>query len=352
MTFKNRGRQAIAFEQLAFEQLEPRQLLAGNVTAGVQGQMLLILGDDDANGVTVTYNATDKTYRVIGKDAGGSPTTVNGLDTSQAANIVPLGGVKQVAVYLHAGDDELTVGSPQAVDTVIARWLSIHMGDGNDKVTLGTAGNVPGGSAPVTTSLRTGTGVTVDLGGGNDQLSLAQTDIGLSLRVIAGEGDDDVIFATEFTPTGSSTADLFPVRVRGHAKIVLGGGADELDMKNVVVGGDLRITDFSGPANIALHNLTVGKQLDIDTGNEVDSIAIDLVHAGQLSVDTNGAVDDVDVTKSRFRSMNVKLGGGRDTMLVRNTTSTVATYLDGGADRGRLTLTANVLRGLLRRNFG
>jgi hypothetical protein len=352
MTFQNRGRKAFAREQLAFEQLEQRELMAGNVTASVQGKMLLVLGDAAANGVTITYNAADKTYRVIGKDAGGSPTTVNGLDTSQPANVVQLGGVKNVAVYLGGGDDEFSVGSPQAVDTVIAKWLSINMAEGNDKVTLGTAGNDPGGSAPVTTSLRTGTSVTVDLGEGNDQLSLAQTDIGLSLNVIAGNGDDDITFATEFTPTGSSTADLFPVRVRGHAKIVLAGGADELNIKNTVVDGDLRITDFSGVADIALHNLTVRKLVDIDTGNDADQIAIDMVQASQLTIDTNGGVDDVDLTKSRFRTVNMKLGGARDTALLRNVTSTSATYLDGGADNGRLTLTANVLRGLLKRNFG
>jgi len=352
MTTRNRGRKASAFEQLAFEQLEKRELMAGNVTASVQGPMLFILGDDAANGVIVTYNAGTKKYQVTGKDAGGSPTTINGLNTAQAGNVVEFGGVKTVAVYLQGGDDEFAVGSPQAVDTVIAKWLSIYTGDGNDKVTLGTAGNDPGGSAPITTSLRTGTGVTIDLGSGNDELSLAQTDIGLSLNVAAGDGDDDVNFATEFTPTGGTAAELFPVRVRGHAKIVLGGGADELDMKNVVVDGDLRITDFGGAADIALHNMTVRRHVDIDTGNDADHIAIDMVHAGQLSIDTNGAVDDVDVTKSRFKNVNIKLGGARDTMLIRNVTSTSTTYLDGGADNGRLTLTANVLRGLLKRNFG
>jgi hypothetical protein len=172
------------------------------------------------------------------------------------------------------------------------------------------------------------------------------------MKIDAGEGNDDVIFATEFTPTGSTSANLFPVRARGHAKINLGGGVDQLDMKNAIVDGDLKITDFGGPANIDLNNMTVRKHLDIDTGHEVDSIAINLVQGSQLSVDTNGAVDDLDITKSRFRSINIKLGGGRDTMLVRNVTSTVATYLDGGPDNGRLTLTANVLRGLLKRNFG
>lgn len=337
---------------IAFEQLESRDLMAGNVVASVQGNMLLLWGDGEANGVTLTYNASAKKYQVTGKDAGGSPTTINGLNTAQTGNTVELGGVKTVAVYLNGGDDDFNIGSPQAADMVIGKWFSINMGDGNDKVTLGTAGNEPGGAAPLTTSLRTGTSLGIDLGNGDDDLSMAQSDIGLSMKIDAGEGNDDILFATEFTPAETDELELFPVRARGHAKVILGGGVDTLDMQNVIVGGDLKIADFSGPADIDLHNMTVGKHIDIDTGNEIDAIAVDLVHANQLSVDTNGAVDDVDVTKSRFKSINIKLGGSRDTMLIRNTTSSVATYLDGGTGDARLTLTANVLRGLLKRNFG
>jgi hypothetical protein len=346
MTSSNSRRKAVAFEQL-----ERREPMAGNVFAGVQGTMLLLWGNDAANGVNITYNAGNKTYRVTGKDAGGSPTTINGLDTAQPANVVEFSNVKQVAVYLNGGDDAFTIGSPQAVDTVIAKWFTVNMGEGNDSVTLGTAGNTTGTTAPRATSLRA-RATTVDLGNGNDTLSLAQADILHSMTILAGDGDDDILYATEFTPTGATSPSLYPVRVRGHLNIQLAGGIDQLDMKNAIVDGDLRITDFVGPADIDLHNMTVRRQLDIDTGGDADAIAIDLVHAEQLSVDTNAAIDDVDVTKSRFRSMNIKLGGARDTMLIRNTTSTVATYLDGGSEDARLTLTANVLRSLLKRNFG
>src|SRR6187401_1944081 len=151
---------------IAFEQLESRELMAGNVVASVQGNMLLLWGDGEANGVTLTYNAGSKKYQVTGKDAGGSPTTINGLDTAQAGNTVELGGAKTVAAYLNGGDDDFNFGSPQAADMVIAKWFSVSMGEGNDKVTLGMAGNEPGGAAPTTTSLRTGTSLGIDLGNG------------------------------------------------------------------------------------------------------------------------------------------------------------------------------------------
>ena len=53
-------------KRLAVEQLEKRELFAGDVTAAVQGQMLVIGGDADANGVVLTYNSAAQSYRVSG----------------------------------------------------------------------------------------------------------------------------------------------------------------------------------------------------------------------------------------------------------------------------------------------
>src|SRR5205085_12287351 len=66
-----------------FERLESRQLMAGNISAYVDGQMLVLWGDADGNGATLTYESATRTYRVSGHDAGSGPTTINGLDTSQ-----------------------------------------------------------------------------------------------------------------------------------------------------------------------------------------------------------------------------------------------------------------------------
>ena len=133
---------------LTVERLEDRQVLAGNVLAMVSGQTLLIWGDEAANGVVLTYNSQTQTYRVIGQDAGGAPTTINGLDTSLPANAVELAGVKHVAVGMNGGDDSFAVGSPQAVDTVISKWLAIDIGAGNDAAVLGRAGNAAAGAIP------------------------------------------------------------------------------------------------------------------------------------------------------------------------------------------------------------
>ena len=72
-------------------------------------------------------------------------------------------------------------------------------------------------------------------------------------------------------------ATLFPVVIRGHASVDLGGGNDTLDMRHVALGGHLRINDAAGTADLDLLDVSIGKKLDIDTGHEADAIKLDFV---------------------------------------------------------------------------
>src|SRR4029079_1137657 len=125
---------------LNVERLERRELFAGEVTAQMNRQMLVILGDAADNGVVLTYDSTAHSYHVIGSDAGGSPTTINGVDTSQAANDQEFTNVQSVHVNLGGGNDHFEVGSAAAVDTVIQKWLAAAKGGGGESVTPRAAG--------------------------------------------------------------------------------------------------------------------------------------------------------------------------------------------------------------------
>ena len=338
---------------LVVERLENRDVLAGDVLAVIYGQMLVIWGDEQANGVTLTYDSTTQVYHVVGKEVAGEATTINGQDTSLPENVPTFNSVKNVAVILHGGDDQFAVGSPQAVDTVINQWLAIDMGDGNDQVVLGQAGNAAGGADPVALSLRTGTSVTVDLGAGDDELNIANADIGLALNIYAGDGSDDVTFATEFTPADPAQQSLFPVRVRGNCNIVLGGGEDELAMHNATIRGHLIIADWAGPAHLDLFNLSIGKKLDIDTAGDNDEIAIQFVSAKQFTLDSNSGIDDVDITDCRFRTVTIKLGDAHDDLLLRRVRVSLFTHLDGGSGGSSLVRgPGNKLTGLTKRHIG
>lgn len=330
---------------LHLETLEARHALAGDVMAVMYGQMLVIWGDAADNGALLTYDSSTASYTVTGVDLGGSPTTING---GAAATLT---GVQQIAVLMNGGNDAFAVGSPAAVDMVINQWLAIDMGDGDDSLQLGRAGNVPGGSDPVALSLRTGTSVAVDLGAGNDQMQIANADIGLALNIAGGDGNDNVDFATEFTPAGGD-ASISPIRVRGGATISMGGGEDTLSIKNALIGQTLQILDGAGAAHIEIDNVSIGKNLDVDTSGSADQISINFVNAKAVTFDTNSGSDNLEFLSCKFKTLIVKLGSDHDALRIKNTQVTRLTRLDGGSEGCHLTGGSNSLRGLTRRNMG
>src|SRR5262245_25249964 len=331
---------------LIVEPLEKREMMAGDVATFIQGQMLIVWGDAADNGVTLTYNSANQSYRVSGHDAGGSPTTINGLADAEFT------GIQQVYFGLNGGNDDLEVGSPAAVDTVIQKWLSIEMGDGDDSLILGAAGNSPGGAAPVARSLDIGTSLNVDLGAGHDHLSLGNAKIGYALNVLAGDGNDIVVFDTAFTPAGASDATLFPVFVRSNVLVSLGGGTDELTMTNAAIQGGLAILDGAGAADLVLYNVGVKNKISIHTAGDADNVDLERISAKQLNINTNGGIDNVRLNKVALSTLNVKLGGGRDRLRINRTRTTVGTHLDGEFQSATLSGANNSLRGLWRRNFG
>src|SRR5262245_11251964 len=339
-------------KQLHVERLEARELFAGDVSAAMQGQMLVIGGDAEDNGVVLTYNSATQSLRVSGTIQGSGQTTINGLDAATSAAGVEFSGVKQVYVGLGDGDDDFQVGSPAAVDTVIQKWLKIDMGDGDDNVVLGASGNAPSGAAPIAQSLTVGTSINVNLGGGNDHLSIANATAGFALNINAGDGDDHVDFDTEFTPSGATSPTIFPVAVRGNASVSLGGGADELTMKNVSIQGSLRILDGAGAADLALTNVNVKKRIDINTGGDADEINLQSVRGKQLSMNTNSGIDDVQISNSKFTTLNLKLGAGRDDLAIDHTRSSFFSHIDGEGQGSQFVNTANSLHRLWRRHLG
>src|ERR1044071_1056075 len=67
-----------SFRSFAFERLENRQMMAGDVTAQIIKGDLVIRGDDFDNGITITAGSVAGTLVVTGVNAGGTATRVNG----------------------------------------------------------------------------------------------------------------------------------------------------------------------------------------------------------------------------------------------------------------------------------
>jgi hypothetical protein len=335
-----------AARRLQVETLEDRHALAGNVVAVLTEGQLTILGDDQANGVNIVYDVATGKHIVSGKDAGGSGTQING-----AAAPAEFTGVKHLQVWLGAGDDCLDFGAADQFYTTIPQKLVIDMGSGNDTVELGRAGNYGGATGPMVHRLYVNKGIYVDLGAGDDELKVANMKTNKSLIVMAGDGNDDVTFATEFTPTGATEASRFPVVIKGNLHVHLGQGDDTLILLHAGVGQNMRIADPAGPAMIAIADLAVNERISIETSTAIDHVILDYVAADDLNINTGGGEDHVKIDHSRFKRINVNLSSGDDELTIRNSKSTQYAYLDGGGEGADLSHRANTLRGLVRRRF-
>ena len=119
MTRKDTGR------PVRFETLEDRKLMAGNITASVVNEELVLTGDGLGNQVEV-HQTTGNLYKVTGLNG----TKINGkADKSFLFD-------KGIRVDLKGGDDEFKMGGTVFFDDVDGN-LNINMGAGKDKVTLG-----------------------------------------------------------------------------------------------------------------------------------------------------------------------------------------------------------------------
>jgi hypothetical protein len=333
--------------QLAVESLETRHALAGNVVAVLTEGTLTILGDQQANGVNIYYDVATSKHVVSGRDSGGSATEING-----AASPAEFAGVRHVQVWLGAGDDRLDFGTAGQCYTRVPQKLSIMMGDGNDTVELGRAGNAVHGADPVYHRLYVNKGIYVDLGSGDDQLAVANVKTNKSLIVKAEGGNDEIAFATEFTAGGATAPTLFPVLIKGNLHIHLGLGDDELTLLHARVGQNVKIVDPAGAAVIAAADVGVAEKFDLNTGNANDQVILDFVAADQLNLHTNGGADDVKIEHSRFKRLNVRTGSGADDLTLRTSRTTQFCYLDGGEGGADFSHRSNVLRGLVRRRLG
>jgi hypothetical protein len=250
------------------------------------------------------------------------------------------------------GDDKLDFGAADQVYTAVGKGkLTIEMGSGNDEVQLGKAGNDPSQTTDVRHRLYVNKGIHVDLGAGNDLLKAANLKTNKSLIVMAGDGNDSIHFATEFTLSGQTEPTVFPLQIKGNLHVHLGAGDDQATIQHVVVGQHVRVLDPIGASIVKVCYVALNEKLEIITGHQADDVTLDHVMADDLQLQTNGGNDDVKIDHSRFKRMNVRTGAGSDDLILRNSRTTWVTYLDGGDGGADYSQRNNSLRGLVRRRL-
>ncbi|MGI9517150.1 MAG: FKBP-type peptidyl-prolyl cis-trans isomerase [Pirellulaceae bacterium] len=198
-------------KSLNFQQLEPRQMLAGDVTVVVDMGQLIITGDGEANQIEVTG-----TRRGSATVTGLNGTTINGSDSPFRA-LTP--GLRGAEIDLGGGDDEATIRG--------ARLMQ---------------------------------GMTVDGGAGNDGIFVDNSSLRGNLQIDAGEGNNVV--------------EIDRVFVVGNSEIRSGGGNDFVSILAHAVIGSLTIDTGAGSDVLAVDNVGVLGSANVDMGADNDQVLI------------------------------------------------------------------------------
>jgi hypothetical protein len=308
MARKNQNR------SVRLETLETRNLMAGNITASVVNDELVLNGDNLANQVEVHQTAGN-----LFKVKGLNGTTINGkADKSFIFQ-------KGIRVDLKGGDDHFFSGGTVFVDDIHGD-LNINMGAGKDSVLLGRVNvqgktvidtsteddvvginlavlknltiNTGSGSDTVNMGLMNAKATTVNMDAGNDKFfsTFSSTE---SLKVESGNGDDTVEL---FISTSSGVVDL------------LTGNNNDVVKVQASIANKFNIDTSSGDDKVELSGSIDAAETNVNTGSENDQV--DVINGNirsRLNVDTADGTDRLRVIDSTLKErVDFKTGLGND----------------------------------------
>jgi hypothetical protein len=270
--------------RLAFQQLEDRSLMTGNVTVAVQNHTLIVTGDNHANDIQIEQSASGQ-FTITGLNG----TTINGHTTPMSFT----GVTKDVKIDLKDGSDKVRMGGVDGLNfpaVNIQGNLSIKTGNGNDHVAINA--NIKGN-------------LDIDAGSGNDTVEL------LGVKVGSAGGNQNAT-----VQMGSSA----------------GNGFDTLDGIDFNIAHDFSIKTANSTTGLSLYMdanaaNSVGHDLNLQTGNGADNMAIYNTKIGhKLNVKTNSGADFLGLSADTVDQVFVDMGSGDDYLVVIDTTARVANF--------------------------
>lgn len=192
-----------------------------------------------------------------------------------------------IVVDLGNGDNLLTIQKVRLPGS-----LKISTGDGSDSLALA--------DSTVARNL------IVDTHKGNDTLTLSNDNILGRLQVNLGHGDD------YFAMVGS--------HVNGNFDLDTGWNADRVLVRDSRVGGNMNIqgeADFA-PKRVTLINVQVQAALSLQTGNGPDKVQLSHVSAAKIDLATAADNDQVSLDWVTANHLHVSLGRGKDSLTVNH----------------------------------
>jgi Ca2+-binding RTX toxin-like protein len=353
----NGGYPTIAMEELTGQSaswLSPSALTIQILQADMAAGDLIVM--DTASSGTLPYNlVNDHAYMFE------SVNVVNGMPMVQLGNpwgfdqpqAIPLSrlssGISEVdigqfanidVIYGTPGNDNITLNAP-----VIN--ASVDLGAGNDRLTLANGSNsatvantetIIGGTGNDTIYLSTAANnCSIDLGGGSDRLvfgNFTNTAIVANTETITGgSGADSVTLTSDLT--AAMQVDLGA----GANKLTLaaGGNTDTISNVSTLIGG-------SGPDAIAFATALVGGSVDLGAGNDTLTLANSTNSATVSNVETliGGSGNDSITLGTAITKASINLGAANNVLTLGSfinsaTVSNVGT-ITGGSGNDAITL--------------
>ncbi len=257
------------------ESLEPRNLLAGNITASVVNGDLRLSGDRLDN--TALISVVEGDVVVEGLDA----TTINGID----APFVAFAGTAAIAddllAKLGGGHDVLLLsGGLEVADRVVVRGGSGSARVGLDDVSVG--GHVGILGTP-----------------GDDVVHWEDVAVVGDVKIRLRQGDDVVNLLD------TSSDDL---------AIHTGGGADAVVLEEVFTSDDTYVLTGRGVDDVVVVDSDIEDDLMVRTGRDDDFVMIDPTQVGDFFVGSFGQGHDmfVDQGGNRYGGLWINGGPGSD----------------------------------------
>lgn len=285
--------------RLAFDRLELRNMLAGDVFVSVQNSVLQIVGDQLSNQVEVSTNANGNVV-VTGLD-----TTINGSSDSVAISQPFV----HVTASLQDGDDEIAFRSVQSPS-----HLTVLGGNGNDRTELESAGayhlHLDGGSGSDVFHLN-GTQIRkssyVYAGAGDDLVAATAHTSGRNFKVFGGDGDDT------FVSDALNVGRKFSVHLNNGNDQILIAGETSISKRTRISTGDGE--DFVGLNPDVGEAVTFNQWVRIDAGNGNDLAALnERVRFDRVTrIDGGEATDSLQNNLARDKEVNFRNFENNDT---------------------------------------
>lgn len=313
-------------KRLRTETLEPKRLLAGDVMASLDGNVLEILGDAEGNEIVISA-ALDEQGEVIADSfivTGLDGTTVNGGPDATFADVT------HIQVDLGEGDDLV-----QLTDAVVQGNVHVETGAGADQVWIGHfPGQADGGVMPLAAAgidaflelevpdlpvdagpVGIGRNLFVETGDEADVVAISDALVQRNATINTGDGDDQVFIlaASDLEDEVAMGVSLLPTPLEPDAdrgldvgfklSIKLGDGADAVTMMHTSAHKGIKIHDPQTDTEIVLSNVDGGRRgiRIVNSGHDGDG------H------DDDGPLGDVfDRIRSFLEDLRDRFGGGNN----------------------------------------